>query len=227
MTNLVAAVLKVMEQCKGVDKSMTVGSGNSSYKGVSDKDVKLLIGQAMRENGLIILPTKIEPKTTITTYDTNDYRGNPTVKQTVFTEVLTTYTIMHTSGESMEVQGYGHGTDPQDKAAGKATTYALKYALLYTFLVATGHIDDTDNTHSDEIPTPPAKPKKEASPKGFVINADKPILTEEQLNKCIEGYKKEESKAKVIEFLSKKKFTDQHWQQITATAWGGGDTFNG
>ena len=48
--------------------------------------------------------------------------------------------------------GYGHGIDSQDKAPGKATTYALKYALLYTFMVATGKIDDADSTHSDDIP---------------------------------------------------------------------------
>ena len=29
--------------------------------------------------------------------------------------------------------------------------------MLYTFLVATGHIDDADNTHSDDIPTPKLK----------------------------------------------------------------------
>jgi len=58
---------------------------------------------------------------------------------------------MHESGESKEISGYGHGVDPQDKGAGKATTYALKYALLYTFLVPTGSIDDADKTHSDNI----------------------------------------------------------------------------
>jgi hypothetical protein len=72
------------------------------------------------------------------------------MKQSVFTEVKTTYLLIHTSGESIELAGYGHGVDSQDKGAGKATTYALKYALLYSFLVPTGSIDDADSTHSDE-----------------------------------------------------------------------------
>jgi len=50
--------------------------------------------------------------------------------------------------------------DSQDKGAGKATTYALKYALLYTFLIPTGKIDDADNSHSDETPAPPPQKVK-------------------------------------------------------------------
>lgn len=157
MKQLIKAVLSVMDECKGIEKSLDVGKGNSSYKGVSDKDVKLKVGESMRKNGLIILPTGIKPNTTINTWDSTDYNGNPTVKQSVFTEVITEYLLAHESGETTTLVGYGHGADPQDKAAGKATTYALKYTLLYSFLVATGHIDDTDNTHSNDIPTPAPK----------------------------------------------------------------------
>ena len=74
---------------------------------------------------------------------------------------------MHESGESIEICGYGHGIDPQDKAAGKAQTYALKNALLYTFLTPVGAIEDTDTTHSDTIPVPQPKPKKAPAKKGI------------------------------------------------------------
>jgi hypothetical protein len=62
--------------------------------------------------------------------------------------------LLHESGESIELMGYGHGVDTQDKGAGKATTYALKNCLLYTFLTPVGKIDDTETTHSEEIATP-------------------------------------------------------------------------
>lgn len=149
MKNLVSAVLAVMSEVQGIDKDMTVGSGNYGYKGVSDKAVKLKIGEAMRKNGLAILPIGVEPKTVITTYQENNKQ-----KQSVFTEVKTKYLLCHSSGESQEIAGYGQGVDSQDKGAGKATTYALKYALLYTFLIATGHIDDADKIHSEEIENP-------------------------------------------------------------------------
>jgi hypothetical protein len=160
MKQLTQAIIKAAQSIENIEKTMTVGSGNFSYSGVSDKEVKLIVRKAMFENGLVMIPTKVEPKTTIERWE-ESYNGNPKQKQQVFTEVVTTYLLMHTSGESMEVQGYGHGVDAQDKAAGKATTYAMKYALLYTFLIATGSIDDADSTHSNELPTP--QPKQEDS----------------------------------------------------------------
>ena len=153
MKELIKAVNNVMSIVENVDKSMTIGSGQNSYKGVSDKDVKLLFNKAMRDNGLAIFVTEIKPTTTVDRWEESTNYGVKQ-KQSVFTEVLVTYQLHHVSGDSIQLQGYGHGIDTQDKAAGKATTYALKYTLLYNFLVATGHIDDTDSTHSDSMPTP-------------------------------------------------------------------------
>ena len=154
------AILNVMKDVKNIEKSMTVGAGNSAYKGVSDKDVKYIVGKAMEKHNLIILPIDIEPKLTIERWEEeafdNYQKKNVTKqKQLVFTEVITTYRIFHTLTEKfVDVKGYGHGVDSQDKSAGKATTYALKYALLYSFLIPTGDIDDTDKTHSIEVATP-------------------------------------------------------------------------
>jgi hypothetical protein len=154
------AILNVMKDVKNIEKSMTVGAGNSAYKGVSDKDVKYIVGKAMEKHNLIILPIDIEPKLTIErweeeTYDNYQKKNVTKQKQLVFTEVITTYRIFHTLTEKfVDVKGYGHGVDSQDKSAGKATTYALKYALLYSFLIPTGDIDDTDKTDSIEVATP-------------------------------------------------------------------------
>jgi hypothetical protein len=173
MKQLAKAVLAVMDEVKNIEKGMTVGSGQMSYKGVSDKDVKLKVGQAMQKHGLCLLPISVEDEMRIDRWEeTNSYGTKQ--KQSVFVSVRTRYMLLHESGESMEIAGYGHGTDPQDKAAGKATTYALKYALLYTFLVPTGDIDDADKTHSEQHVTPPAAPApKPTAPKV------KPTLTPE------------------------------------------------
>lgn len=156
MSNLAKAILAVMNEVKGIDKTMNIGTGQMSYKGVPDQEVKKIIGQAMQKNGLVMLPTSIDPKTRISEWDETNQYGTKR-KQSVFTEVMTKYTLLHESGESIEICGYGHGVDSQDKGAGKATTYALKYALLYMFLVPTGKIDDSDSTHSEEIPVPQKK----------------------------------------------------------------------
>lgn len=159
MKQLIQAVNKVMASVENVEKGMTIGNGRNSYKGVSDKDVKLMFNRAFRDNGLAIFQTKVEPTTKVERW-VEDGQYGPKQKQSVFTEVVVTYTLMHTSGESIELQGFGHGVDSQDKAAGKATTYAMKYALLYNFLVATGEIDDADATHSDVIAVPPPSKKE-------------------------------------------------------------------
>lgn len=177
--NLIKAVLSVMDEVKGIDKTMSVGEGKMQYKGVSDKEVKKKIGLSMQKNGLVLLPISIEPKTTIERYEEQTQYGNK-VKQSVFTEVRTKYLLCHESGESIELAGYGQGVDSQDKSAGKATTYALKYTLLYTFLVPTGTIDDADNTHSNDIKIP-----------------SKPMLTQvifDKMKDAINEGKKEEVK---------------------------------
>jgi hypothetical protein len=147
MTNLAKAILKVMEAVKGIDKTMTVGTGTSSYKGVPDQEVKKIIGEEMKKAGLVLLPISVEPTTTIERWTENGQYGEKQ-KQQVFTEVKTKYLLLH------------------EKGAGKATTYALKYTMLYSFLVPTGKIDDADATHSDEYEAP--KPKQNTADKEWL-----------------------------------------------------------
>ena len=151
---LCKAVCKVMLAVNGVEKNSEVGSGRNSYKGVKDQDVKNAYKNAMAENGLCIMPVGIETKLHLAQWSEKGQYGSK-VKVHALTEAWTYFLLMHESGEQQVICGYGHGIDSQDKSAGKATTYALKYALLYLFLTPTGQIDDTDNTHSEDLPTPP------------------------------------------------------------------------
>lgn len=182
MKQIAQAIQAVMAEVKGIEKSMTIGSGNSSYKGVPDQEVKKIIGESMVKNGLCILPIGVEPKIQIDrweeeTYDNYQKKNVIKQKQSVFTEVTTKYLLLHNSGESIELMGYGHGIDSQDKGAGKATTYSLKYCLLYTFLVPTGKIDDADNIHSNDIQVPNV-----SAPKIDLLALEKTAL--ESLKKC-------------------------------------------
>jgi hypothetical protein len=170
ITNLVAATIAVMQEVKGVEKTMKIGTGDNSYQGIADQEVKKVVGESMAKNGLVIYPIGIEQTTKLSEWDEVDPWSKSTPKdmkrkQSVFTEVKNTYLLCHTSGEFIELQGLGQGVDPQDKGAGKACTYSLKYVLLYTFLVPTGKIDDSDKEHSDEKPVPQGKPQQPAQPK--------------------------------------------------------------
>lgn len=172
MQKLAKAVIAVMKEVKGMEKNSRVGTGGNAYNGTKDQDVKEVFNESLAKNGLCILPIGIEEHTQVDRWEEETQYGIKQ-KQNVFTKVITKYLLLHESGESQEIVGYGHGVDPQDKSAGKATTYALKNALLYTFLTPVGKIDDTDTTHSEDTP---AK----------VIQPIKPKATDELIKKGIE-----------------------------------------
>lgn len=153
MKNIAQAIIQVMAEVKGMEKNSKVGTGQSSYDGTKDQDVKEVFNDALQRNGLCILPINIEESTQIDRWTENSQYGEKQ-KQSVFTKVNVKYMLLHESGESIELAGYGHGIDTQDKGAGKATTYALKNCLLYSFLTPVGKIDDTDLKHSNDIAVP-------------------------------------------------------------------------
>lgn len=153
-TKIAKAIIQVINEVKGIEKNSNVGAGRAgSYKGTKDQDVKLVFKKALASAGLCMLPIDIEESTQIDRWEETNQYGTKQ-KQSVFTKAKVKYMLLHESGESIELCGYGHGVDSQDKGAGKATTYAMKYALLYTFLTPVGDIDDADETHSNEITTP-------------------------------------------------------------------------
>lgn len=161
MQKISKAILEVMRKVKNIEKGMSVGTGKSSYRAISDSMVRNEVKEAMTDNGLCIIPISVNATVKIDRWEEVDsYNGGAMkTKQSAFTEANTKYLLLHESGESIEIAGYGHGVDTQDKGAGKATTYALKNAILDTFLIIKGDDIDTDKTHSDDLPIPPkAKP---------------------------------------------------------------------
>lgn len=155
---IVGAVIEVMKEVKGMEKNSRIGTGRAAYDGTKDIDVKEIFNEEMAKQGLCILPIDIQEQTQIDRWQQEDfYNGQSNgikTKQSVFTKVNSRYLLSHTSGQWIILAGYGHGIDPQDKGAGKASTYALKNLLLYSFLTPVGKIDDSDTKHSNDIQTP-------------------------------------------------------------------------
>jgi hypothetical protein len=195
MKHIAKAIMEVMKAVKGMEKNSKVGSGQNSYNGTKDQDVKEVFNDALAANGLCILPISIEDEVKVDRWEETSQYGAKQ-KQSVFVSVKTKYLLLHESGESVELAGYGHGVDSQDKAAGKATTYALKNCLLYTFLTPVGKIDDTESTHSNDLAVPVPVQKEDIPPNGWPkllkwVNADlgrvagtinKYNLTQDQIN---------------------------------------------
>ena len=197
MKQLAKAIISVMKEVKGMEKNSRVGAGTrAAYDGTKDSDVKEAFNNALSKNGLAMIPISIEDEIKIDRWEEENTWNDKTTlkqKQSVFTKVKTKYLLLHESGESVEVAGYGHGVDAQDKGAGKATTYALKNALLYTFLTPVGKIDDSDTTHSAQIETP---------------TDNKKWLTESQLNATLKATKDQAEKV-LSTFKMKKDYKDQ------------------
>jgi hypothetical protein len=152
MKNLSKAIVEVQKTVKNLEKNSRVGFGSGAYDGTKMFDVMIAFNSAMSKNGLSILTTEINDDVTV-----NRWEENNRSKQQIFVSLKVKYLLLHTSGESIELCGYGHGVDSQDKASGKALTYALKNILINTFLTPVGKIEDTDETHSDSIPVPVQK----------------------------------------------------------------------
>jgi hypothetical protein len=175
MKNLTKAVIKVMKEVRGMEKNSKVGTGNHSYNGTKDQDVKDVFNQSMSKNGLIMFPREIEDDVDVERWEEETNYGKKH-KQSIFTKVKVYYTLAHESGEEVTICGYGHGVDTQDKSAGKATTYAMKNALLYTFMTPVGKIDDADTMHSKEIETPKTKGKGKSSLKTKTSSGKKKVV---------------------------------------------------
>jgi hypothetical protein len=165
MEEITKAILAVSKEVTAIEKSMSVGTGNSSYKAVSDSIVRNTLRPEMIKQGLVILPISVDAKTKVDRWeeiDSYSKAGAMKSKQSIFTEAVTKYLLVHQeSGESIELSGYGHGVDSQDKGAGKATTYALKNTLLDLFLITKGEDFDTDATHSNDMSVPKSKEIKD------------------------------------------------------------------
>lgn len=118
------------------------GGTNSAqgYKYVMASQVADTIREKLAARGIVIVPGDIvllsEEK-------------SPSGKQTVLTFKYSWHLIDGDSGQQITICSLGAGADSGDKHVYKATTGALKYALLTTFLIPTG--DDPENDASEVI----------------------------------------------------------------------------
>lgn len=110
------------------------------YKYVMASQVADTIREKLAGHGIIIVPGDIlllsEEK-------------SPSGKQTVLTFKYSWHLIDGESGQQITIFSLGSGADAGDKHVYKATTGALKYALLTTFLIPTG--DDPENDSSEAL----------------------------------------------------------------------------
>ena len=139
----------VMCDTESIEKNLSVGSGNNSYKAIGERDVLNMIKPLFKKYKLIIFPIDGEITENNSIYEAT-YKNDVTTKLRNVTQLKVIYKIVDIeTGESERIVGFGNGADSQDKGSGKAFTYSFKVALSKTFMLFSG--EDTDNTHSDDI----------------------------------------------------------------------------
>jgi hypothetical protein len=158
--SLYEKLYNVMCDTEAIEKGLTVGSGNNSYKAIGEKEVLNMIKPLFKKYKLIIFPLEGEITEQNSVFDTT-YKNEITTKTRNVTQLKVIYKIVDVeSGESQTIVGFGNGADSQDKGSGKAFTYSFKTALSKTFMLFSG--EDTDNTHSDDIGKPSNKTQTDA-----------------------------------------------------------------
>ncbi len=111
----------------------------SNYSYVTAADIAGSVGDILAELGVVVIPRLEE-----ISYESAVGRG----EATRMARVVMAYTFADVdSGEEIVAKVAGQGLDPGDKAPYKAMTGALKYALLQSFLLATG--DDPEDDRLD------------------------------------------------------------------------------
>ena len=148
--NIYEKMSAITSELSAVAKNLTVGEGRSSYKAVGEADVLAAVKPLEVKYKVYSYPVSRKVIDTNIMTTTSTYNGNTKETQKLFMRLETVYRFVNIEkpDEYIDITTYGDGVDSQDKATGKAMTYADKYALLKAYKIITG--DDPDQNKSEE-----------------------------------------------------------------------------
>lgn len=183
--NIFARMSKITAEISRVAKNLEVGYGKSKYKAVGEADVLAAVKPIEAQNGVYSYPVNREiiDSGILTTKNADGSERNQ-----IYMRIKTVYRFLCIDNPQsfIDIESFADGVDSQDKAPGKAMTYADKYALLKAYKIITG--DDPDQNMSAELMSrkrmESAYPSRAEMEKFISENYD-----EENLNKILDYYK--------------------------------------
>ena len=181
--NIYEKLLCITSEIKNVSKNLDVGVGKNAYKAVGEADVLFAVKQLEAKYKVYSYPCKREVIDRAILETEKEYNGTVTRSNQIFLRIETTYRFVNIEKpeEYIEITTYGDGIDTQDKAVGKAMTYADKYALLKAYKIITG--DDPDQEHSPDTAKYTQTDDRKATPKQIEILAK--VYTGDNLTKLL------------------------------------------
>lgn len=146
--NIYCRMSKITADISRVAKNLEVGYGKSKYKAVGEADVLASVKPLEAQYGVYSYPVSREiiDSGVLTT---KGYDGNE--KNQMYMRIKTVYRFLCIDNPEsyLDIESFADGVDSQDKACGKAMTYADKYALMKAYKIITG--DDPDQNMSEEL----------------------------------------------------------------------------
>lgn len=133
--NIYQRLHAVMEEVEYIQKEKKNGM---NYTIVSHDAVTAKVRPVLVKHRVIYYPVKIDR-----TQDGNRTQMDVTVR----------FVNIDQPADFIDVACCGYGIDPQDKGPGKATSYAVKYALLKALGLETGDEPDEQNIPHEPAPT--------------------------------------------------------------------------
>jgi len=162
---------------------------NNQYTFVSHDAVTKVVRESLVKHGVVILPTYWNIKE-------NGNKVSCDISLKIVNVDKPDDFILN------ECAGFGFGIDNQDKAPGKAMSYAYKYALLKMFALETG-----DDPEKDSIEHKPDIPEN-------LISSHKAY--KEKIKQEIKECDSTSELAELQYKLTKNSFTDAEWDNLTA-----------
>ena len=169
--NIFKKMKEATEKISRVAKNLEVGFGRNMYKAVGEADVLDAVKPIEAELGIYSYP--YDREVIYQDMVTVNYGENERVNAFFRIKVVYRFVNIDNPEEYIDIVSYGDGVDSQDKAPGKAMTYADKYALLKAYKIETG--DDPDKDPSGEMKKPLEKLASEAQ-----INRIKELVSEDK-----------------------------------------------
>lgn len=142
--NIYKKMLAITEEIGTVAKNLSVGFGKGQYKAVGEADVLAAVKPIEIKHGVYSYPMErniIDKGELVSSYDGKD-------KRQIYLRVEVKYRFVNIDNPNdyIDITSYGDGVDSQDKAPGKAMTYADKYALLKAYKIQTGEDPDQEES---------------------------------------------------------------------------------
>lgn len=148
--NIYEKLLAITNEIGTVAKNLEVAVGKTQYKAVGEADVLKAVKELEKKYGIYSYPNHRRIVDSSILKTRKEYNGQVTEGNQLFMRLEVEYTFVNIEKpeETVKIITYGDGVDTQDKAPGKAMTYADKYALLKAYKIVTG--EDPDQSGSPD-----------------------------------------------------------------------------